>query len=71
MAVPKEAVLRQGCLTALLVVQHGKSRFRQGDIGLINRRHIEVLRGVQPGDRVVVSGQNPLNETTPVTTVSN
>jgi hypothetical protein len=63
MAVPKEPVL--------LVVQHGKSRFRQGDKGLINRRHIEALRGVQTGDRVVVSGQNPLNEITPVTTVSN
>jgi membrane fusion protein (multidrug efflux system) len=68
--VPQEAVLRQGGQPALFVVQDGKAHLRQVVVGLTDQKHMEVLRGVQPGDRVVVSGQNLLNEATPVTILS-
>ncbi len=70
MLISKEAVLRQGGQPALFVVQDGKAHLREVDVGLIDQKHIEILKGVQSGDRVVVSGQNLLNEATPVTIVS-
>ena len=68
--VPKEAVLRQGGQPVLFVVQNGEADLRLIDLGLIGNRHIEILRGVKPGERVVVSGQNLLNQGTTVKIVS-
>ena len=67
MPVPKEAVLRQDGQPGPFVAQVGKARLRQVEVGLIDHKHIEVLRGVQPEDQVVVFGQNLLNQATPVT----
>ena len=67
--VPKEAVQRQGGQPGLFVVQDGNALLQKLDVGLVDDKHMEVLRGVKPGDQVVVSGQNLLNEFTPVTIV--
>lgn len=64
---PKEAVLYQSGQAILFVVQDGKAQLRKVDGGLIDNKNIEVQSGVQPGDQVVVSGQNLLNEGDQVT----
>ena len=68
--VPREAVRQQGGQAGLFVVQDGNALLQKLDVGLVDQKYMEVLKGVQPGDRVVVSGQNLLNEATPVIIVS-
>ncbi len=69
--VPKDAVLRQGGQSALLVVQDGQAHFRQVSVGLMDDKNVEILGGVKPGDQVVVSGHGLLSEATPVSVVVN
>ena len=69
--VPKEAVRRQGSQFSLFVVRNATAHLVEVDGGLVDDKNMEILGGVRPGDQVVVSGQNLLNEDTPVTVVAN
>jgi len=69
--VPREAVRRQGSQFSLFVVRDARARLIEVDGGLIDDKNMEILDGVQPGDLVVVSGQNLLNESSLVTVVVN
>ncbi len=67
--VNKDAVLfgdddAQG---VVFVVESSKAVERKVRIGYINTSKVEILAGVRPGDRVIVSGQNALQDGDPVT----
>ena len=64
--VPKDAVRRVGGQFSLFVVRDEQARSVEVDIGLVDAKNMEILGGIQPGDLVVVSGQNRLSDTTPV-----
>lgn len=69
--VPKEAVRPQGGRFSLFIVRDGQARLIEVDGGLADDKNMEILSGIQPSDLVVVSGQNLLNDATPVTVVAN
>ena len=56
--VPAEAVIRTGT-RALVLLAEGEGKFRQAEVSLGRESggQIEVLKGLAPGDQVVVSGQ--------------
>ena len=69
--VPKEAVRRLEGRFSLFIVQDGQARLVEVDGGLADDKNMEILSGIQPEDMVVVSGQNLLNDATPVTVAAN
>lgn len=69
--VPKEAVRRQGSEFSLFIVQDARAHFVEVAGGLTDGKNMEILGGVQPGDQVVVSGQNLLDEGTQVNVITN
>jgi len=69
--VPKEAVRRLEGRFSLFIVRDGQARLVEVERGLSDDKNMEILSGVQPEDLVVVSGQNLLNDATPVTVVAN
>jgi Cu(I)/Ag(I) efflux system membrane fusion protein len=56
--VPSEAVIRTGA-RMVVIVQEAQGRFRAQEVaaGLESGDRTEILRGLQPGEKVVVSGQ--------------
>ena len=69
--VPNKAVRRVGGRFSLFIVRDGQARSVEVDAGLEDDKNIEILGGIQPGDLVVVSGQNLLNGETEVTVTGN
>ena len=69
--VPNKAVRRVGSRFSLFIVRDGQARSVEVDAGLEDDKNIEILGGIQPGDLVVVSGQNLLNGETEVTVTGN
>jgi len=65
--VPKDAVRRVGGQFSLFVVRDEQARSVEVAVGLVDAKNMEILGGIQPGELVVVSGQNRLSDTTPVT----
>jgi len=64
--VPKAAILRQGGQPAVFVVEGDIARLKLVGIGLTDENSVEIRTGVRPGEQVVVSGHNLLNEGDPV-----
>ena len=65
--VPKSAVHEQGQLTFVYVVDGGRARMRLVKLGKVLRDQVEVLSGVEPGDKVIVSAEGALNDGQSVT----
>ena len=59
---PKAAVLIEDAAASVFVVSDGQSRRRQVRLGYDDDRYYEVLEGLQPGDKVVVTGQASLKD---------
>ena len=63
LCVPKEAVLSRNGRQMLFVVDaDGKVESREVKIGLMNDAEVEVLDGIEPGDTVVVTNQDKLQD---------
>ncbi len=63
LCVPKEAVLsRNGRQTLFVVHEDGTVEERTVKIGLMNDTEVEVLDGIEPGDTVVVTNQDKLQD---------
>lgn len=60
--VPQEALLTQGQEYVLFVVEGEKARRRAVRTGLSLDGKVEILEGLQAGDRVVVGGQHRLSD---------
>ncbi len=67
MVIPRDAVIDQGADSAVFVAEGGVARLRKIRVGIVSGPVIEVLAGLSPGDRVIVSGQSGLTDGTPIT----
>ncbi|NTW51029.1 MAG: efflux RND transporter periplasmic adaptor subunit [Chlorobiaceae bacterium] len=67
--VPRQALVGSVKEPELFVVSKGIARLRKVAVGDETGGNLEVLRGVAPGDSVIVSGQNELSEGLPVIVV--
>lgn len=60
--VPRDAVMIEDAGQAVFVVQDGKAQRRAVRLGHTDAGFAEVLEGLQPGEQVVVTGQNGLKD---------
>ena len=61
--MPKEALLsRNGRQTLFVVGEDGKVESRDIKVGLMNDAEVEILDGLKPGDTVVVTNQDKLQD---------
>ncbi len=67
--IPVEAVLEEDGQKVVYVIRNGCARRRLIRTGLTGSTCVEVLEGLRPGDRVVVTGQEFLIDGTAVTVV--
>ncbi|MGC7879782.1 efflux RND transporter periplasmic adaptor subunit, partial [Desulforudis sp. 1190] len=65
--VPRDAVLSREGKTIVFVVENGKAMMREVRTGASDGRRIAVESGLNPGDRVIVTGQDILVDGAPVT----
>ncbi|HUJ12051.1 MAG TPA: efflux RND transporter periplasmic adaptor subunit, partial [Verrucomicrobiae bacterium] len=59
---PKAAVHERGQLTYVLVVSEGRAQMRLVKTGQEYLDLVEILSGLQPGDRVIVKAAEELND---------
>lgn len=63
LCVPKEALLsRNGRQTLFVVGEDSKVESRDIKVGLMNDAEVEILDGIEPGDTVVVTNQDKLQD---------
>ncbi|MBV5303563.1 MAG: efflux RND transporter periplasmic adaptor subunit [Chlorobium sp.] len=67
--VPRAALVSGIRKPELFLVRQGKAFLKPFVVGRELRNNLEVLSGLLPGDSVVVSGQNELNNGTPVVVI--
>lgn len=67
LTVPGDALVNLGQMERLFVVDDGKARLRLVRSGKRYGDHIEILSGVNPGEQVVISGQQQLRDGQPIT----
>ncbi len=60
--VPVTAVQRHGQLESVFVEQEGRAVLRLVRTGRVSGERVELLSGVEPGDRVVISGMDGLRD---------
>jgi membrane fusion protein, multidrug efflux system len=59
-ALPRTAVLVDGAAPRVFVVEGGRAREQEVELGISQAERVEITRGVSPGDTVVVVGQDNL-----------
>ena len=64
--LPKDAILLKKHGNVAFVVSEGKAVERMVKLGITNGNSVEILEGINPGEKVVVKGQNMLKEGTSV-----
>ena len=64
--LPRQAVLRELQSAHVFVAKNGIAEKRLVQLGLEEGERIEVLAGVEPGERVIVAGQGSLKQGSPV-----
>ncbi|OQP59828.1 efflux RND transporter periplasmic adaptor subunit [Niastella populi] len=64
--VPREAVIVHGDSTVVFTIREGKSVWNYVALGKDNGREVEVLRGLKPGDKVIISNNIELTQDSPV-----
>jgi RND family efflux transporter MFP subunit len=67
LVVPAAALRRQGQITSLFVVQDGKARLRLVQTGTTTQDGVEILAGLDAGERVVVAPPPALDDGRAVT----
>ena len=66
LVVPKAALALDSLGNTVFVANEGLAERRDLELGFQNDSHLEVLSGVQEGERVVVVGQDGLSDGTPI-----
>ncbi len=64
--VPRDAVVTRDDVTAVFVVAEGRAVLRKVETGLSDGRNIAIHKGLAPGEKVVVAGQERLEDGTKV-----
>lgn len=64
--VPMDDILQTPEGHFVFLVQDGKARRRQIELGIVEGKKAEVLSGLQPGDMVVTAGSHRLQDGTPI-----
>lgn len=64
--IPKELIIQSGGAKRVFVVERGAANDRRIITGLENPTHVEVLQGLQEGDRLIVKGYETLSDNTRV-----
>lgn len=62
LSVPLSAVVDKGGERILFVEEDGVARSRSIEIGVIQRDRVQIVKGLSPGDRVIVTGQNNVED---------
>jgi RND family efflux transporter MFP subunit len=60
--IPYDAVLKQDDTSVVFIVEGNAAHQRPVQVGLRQANRIAVLKGLQPGDNVVVQGQTDLKD---------
>ena len=66
LSVPLSAVVDKGGERLIFVEEGGVARSRSIEIGVIQRDRVQIVKGISPGDRVIVTGQNNVEDGIPV-----
>lgn len=66
--VPVQAVIDKEGQKVVYVLEGSRARERRVKTGIADERYVEIISGVRPGERVVVTGQEFLTDGTAVTT---
>jgi membrane fusion protein (multidrug efflux system) len=69
LVVPRTALLEGEADTAVFMVKAGKAQRVPVELGYVDGEWVEVRKGVQPGDQVVVAGKNTLRDGTAVSVI--
>lgn len=64
--VPLSCLVRRGDRYALFIESEGRARIREVDLGSGNGVRTEILRGVKPGETIIISAMARLVDGTPV-----
>jgi len=64
--VPAEAIVSTPKGNAVFIVKNKKAARRSVETGIEADNHIEIISGIQPGDMVIVAGNDKLKDDTPV-----
>jgi len=67
LAIDDDSIISEGSATYVFVVEHGQASRREVTAGQSLGALTEITEGLQPDDRVVVSGWNALRDGAPVT----
>jgi len=70
LAVPRRAILEEGDSYYCFVVEEGRARQRQVQLGLEVDDYVEIQEGLSSGEEIVVQGQHYLEEGTAVEVVA-
>jgi membrane fusion protein (multidrug efflux system) len=54
--VPTNAIIPDALANQLVVLENGKAAFRPVETGYRDASRVEITKGIQPGDSIVVSG---------------
>lgn len=68
LTAPLFAVLDRGGEQMVYVVEDGIAKARQVELGVIDRDRIQILKGLEIGDALIIAGQNQVEEGMAVTT---
>ncbi len=67
LSIPRQAIVGSTKKPQVFVVENEKAILRDVTLGVTTNTHYEILEGLKPGEKVVVSGQINLKNGTPVT----
>jgi membrane fusion protein (multidrug efflux system) len=66
LVAPLFALVDKGGERLVYVAEDGKAHARVVDLGVIEGDRIQITHGLKPGDQLIVTGQNDVQEGTPV-----
>jgi len=62
----KDSLVRESGYTRVFVHENGRALLREVSLGLEGEKYVEVVRGLQEGEEVIVAGQYELKDSMPV-----
>jgi hypothetical protein len=60
--IPNHAIVQRNGRSVAFVMADGKAQLRELQLGLSDSNQTEVLSGLEPGDQLIIAGQETLND---------